>query len=46
MRGQEALMEPEGRLSANYQKIAVEGVFDLTSLWAPKNTDYCEWGGS
>ena len=31
MRGQEALMEPEGRLSANYQKIAVEGVFDPTS---------------
>ena len=30
MRGQEALMGPEGRLSANYQKIAVEGVFDLT----------------
>ena len=30
MRGQEALMGPEGRLSANYQKIAVGGVFDLT----------------
>ena len=32
MRGQEALMGPEGRLSANYQKIAVEGVFDPTKL--------------
>ena len=32
VRGQEALMGPEGRLSANYQKIAVGGVFDLTRI--------------
>ena len=33
VRGQEALMGPEGRLSANYQKIAVEGVFDPTIIY-------------
>ena len=51
MRGQEALMGPEGRLSANYQKIAVGGVFDLTNnlwriLWVMHETmmaaDSCE----
>ena len=35
MRGQEALMGPEGRLSANYQKIAVGGVFDFTIFRDP-----------
>ena len=36
MRGQEALMGPEGRLSANYQKIAVGGVFDPTTKMLPE----------